>query len=237
MPSTTRALTFSRARTSSASVAGSSRKRCELVGDDLHRLDEVVRARADVEADLARVGVLAGERVDRVGEPALLAHGLEQPRRGQPAEDRVQHAGGEAAVVAALQPEAAEASRGPARCPCARSARSATGVAGAGSGVGAGSSSSRIALRALGEFDDRVVVDRAGGGDHDRAGHVAARVEVGDHVDRRVADHRRAADDRAPERVRCRRRPRRARRRPCPAGRPRTSRSPRARPRARGRRP
>ena len=36
----------------------------ELVADDLHRLDEVVRARADVEADLARVGVLAGERVD-----------------------------------------------------------------------------------------------------------------------------------------------------------------------------
>ena len=36
----------------------------ELVGDDPHRLGDVVRARADVQADLAGVGVLAGERVD-----------------------------------------------------------------------------------------------------------------------------------------------------------------------------
>ena len=34
----------------------------ELVADDLHRLREVVRAGADVQADLARVGVLAGEQ-------------------------------------------------------------------------------------------------------------------------------------------------------------------------------
>ena len=45
------------------------------------------------------------------------------------------------------------------------------------------------------------MVDRAGRRDHDRARHVAARVEGGDHVDRRVADHRRAADDRPPQRV------------------------------------
>ena len=64
---------------------------------------------AEVEADLARVGELAVERVDRVGEPALLAHGLEQPRGGQAAEDRVEHAHREAALVAALQARGAEA--------------------------------------------------------------------------------------------------------------------------------
>ena len=51
----------------------------QLLADDLHGLDQVVRPRADVQADLARVGVLARERVDAVREPALLAHGLEQP--------------------------------------------------------------------------------------------------------------------------------------------------------------
>jgi hypothetical protein len=60
----------------------------------------------------------------------------------------------------------------------------------------------RAPARRLGrELDDRVVIDRPGGRDHDRARHVATRVELGDHVDRRVADDRRAADDRPPERV------------------------------------
>ena len=101
--STTRALTFSRARASSSSVAGSLAQAVELAVDDRHRLGEVVRPRADVEADLARVGELAGERVDGVGQPALLAHALEQPRGRQPAEDRVEHAQREAALVVARQ--------------------------------------------------------------------------------------------------------------------------------------
>ena len=93
--------------------------------------------RADVEADLARVGELARERVDRVGQAALLAHALEQPRRRQPAEDRVEHAHGEAALVAARQARARRGRRAPARCPWPGSARAPAAAAGAGSGTGA----------------------------------------------------------------------------------------------------
>ena len=46
-----------------------------------------------------------------------------------------------------------------------------------------------------------VVVDRAGGGDHDVLRRVARRRGSGDLGRRRVGDHRRAADDRAAERV------------------------------------
>src|SRR3712207_8411660 len=42
----------------------------QLLPHDVHRRVQVVRARADVEADLPRVGELAAERVDGVGQPA-----------------------------------------------------------------------------------------------------------------------------------------------------------------------
>ena len=45
------------------------------------------------------------------------------------------------------------------------------------------------------------MVDRAGRGDDDALGHVARGVEAADDVHRRVGDHRRAADDRPPQRV------------------------------------
>ena len=90
----------------------------------------------------------------------------------------------------------------PARCPCARSARSRPGAPGPAPAPAPARSAVRVAERLRRQLDDRVVVDRAGRRDHDRARHVAPRVELGDHVDRRVPDHRRAADDRAPERVR-----------------------------------
>ena len=158
--STTRALTFSRARASSSSVAGCSRRRLELRADDLHRLGEVVGPRADVEADLAGVGELAGERVDRVGEPALLAHALEQPRGREPAEDRVEHAHGVAALVVARQARAAEADvdlLGLLGLEAhARLRQRRRGV-----GHRRGLARAQPAERALGQRDDRVVVDRA----------------------------------------------------------------------------
>ena len=55
--------------------------------------------------------------------------------------------------------------------------------------------------RPLRQLHDHVVIDGAGRRDDDRGRHVAAGVEVGDVGDRRVADHRRAADDRAAQRV------------------------------------
>ena len=177
----------------------SARSRSSSRGDDLHRLREVVGARADVEADLARVDELGGERVDRVGEPALLAHGLEQPRGGQPAEDGVEHPQREAAVVVARQPEGAEADvdlLGLLALELQRRARRVRRRDQRRRGV------DRPQLeRVRRELDDRVVVDRAGRRDHDRAGDVALRVERGDLLDRRVADDRGAADDRAPQRV------------------------------------
>ena len=81
----------------------------ELCADHPQRLGQVVRARAQVEADLPGVGVLVGERVDRVGQAAPLAHLLEQARGRGAAEDVVEHAQGEAAVVVAGDPRRAEA--------------------------------------------------------------------------------------------------------------------------------
>ena len=53
-------------------------------------LGEVLLPRADVDADLAGVGVLGGEGVDGVREAALLPDLLEEARRGGAAEDAVQ---------------------------------------------------------------------------------------------------------------------------------------------------
>ena len=107
--SVVRPLTFSRARSSSAAGHVLLLEPAQLAADGLERLAHAVRPRADVEADLARVDVLAGVRVDRVGQPALLAHLLEQPRGGRAAEDRVEHAQGEAPLVGARNARAAEA--------------------------------------------------------------------------------------------------------------------------------
>ena len=93
----------------------------QLLPHDLHGLAEVVRSRADVQADLARVRERAREREDGVGEPALLADGLEQARRRQAAEDGVQHAAGEAPLVVAVECRRRRGRRAPARCPCAGS--------------------------------------------------------------------------------------------------------------------
>ena len=73
----------------------------ELAADHVQRLDDVVLARADVDADLAGVLVLARPGVDRVGQAALLAHLLEQARGRRAAQDRVQDRQREAALVVA----------------------------------------------------------------------------------------------------------------------------------------
>src|SRR5919107_610130 len=81
----------------------------ELVGDDLHRAHDVVRPGPEVQADLAGARVRGLKRVDRVREAPLLAHLLEQPRRGRPAEDVVEYPQREAAVVVACDARRAEA--------------------------------------------------------------------------------------------------------------------------------
>ena len=78
-PRMMRALTFSFARVELLVGGRLSPQALELLAHHGHRLGEVVGPRADVQADLARVRELAREREDAVGEPALLAHGLEEP--------------------------------------------------------------------------------------------------------------------------------------------------------------
>src|SRR4029079_14140687 len=68
---------------------------------DLETGTEVVLARPDVDANLAGVGVLGREAVDRVGHAPLLADLLEEPRRRRAAEDAVPKRRGEAALVRA----------------------------------------------------------------------------------------------------------------------------------------
>ena len=81
----------------------------DLLGADLDTRGEVLLARADVDAEDAGVGVLRPEAVDGVRHPALLADLLEEPRRGGPAEDRVEQGRGEAAAVRARDAGRAEA--------------------------------------------------------------------------------------------------------------------------------
>ena len=107
--STVRPFTLSRARSSSSSVTPSSLQPAQLGADHVHRLAHVVRPRAHVQRHLAGVRVLARVRVDRIGQPALLAHLLEQARGGRAAQDRVEHPQGEAALVAARHARRAEA--------------------------------------------------------------------------------------------------------------------------------
>src|SRR5206468_11223941 len=76
---------------------------------DLDARIEVLLARADVDADQARVALLGREAVDGVRHAALLAYLLEQPRRGRAAEDAVEQRGGEAAAVGARDAGRAEA--------------------------------------------------------------------------------------------------------------------------------
>ena len=139
------------------------------VAGDRERLGEVVLARADVDADLAGVGVLGDEAVDRVGEPALLADLLEEARGGRAAEDRVEHRGGEAARVGArdagraeadvvlLGVLALEAQPGLRRAREQRPRRAAAAARGR----------ARPSTARSHERDERVVVDAAGGGDDD----------------------------------------------------------------------
>src|SRR5207244_10858287 len=81
----------------------------DLLGGDLQRLAQVVLARAEVDADLPRVGVLRDERVDRVRHPALLADLLEEARRRGAAEDRIEDRGRKAAAVGARDARRGEA--------------------------------------------------------------------------------------------------------------------------------
>ncbi len=66
------------------------------------------RQAADADAEHAAVGVVRGEGVDGVRQPAALPDLLEQARGRTAAEDRVEHAEGVPAVVGADQPVHAE---------------------------------------------------------------------------------------------------------------------------------
>src|ERR1043166_7335292 len=73
----------------------------DLLARDLEARPEVVLARSDVDADLARVGVLRREAVDGVGHAPLLADLLEEPRGRRAPEDAVEQRGREAPLVRA----------------------------------------------------------------------------------------------------------------------------------------
>src|SRR5690606_37049189 len=79
-----------------------------LVPADLEHVVDLAGQAADVDAELAGVGVGGGVAVGRVGQAALLPDLLEQPRRHAAAERGVQHAEREAALVGARQRGGAE---------------------------------------------------------------------------------------------------------------------------------
>src|SRR5205823_12118200 len=131
---------------------------------------EVLGTGPHVDPHLARVGVLARERVDRVRQTALLAHLLEQARRGGAAEDRVEYAQGEAPVVVPRdtgRPQAHVVLLGVLaleleRRPSGPRSAAERGRRGAGRGVAV-----------AGHGHVLVVVHRAGRRDHDVGGYVA----------------------------------------------------------------
>ena len=155
--------------------------------------------------------VQAGEAEHRVGQAPALAHLLEQPRGGGPAEHAFEHAQREAALVVAGDARARRGTRGTARCPCARSARAArTAGLGPATLCGRAAARRRACARALssasrrsrlGQLARALVVDRAGGGDHDRLRQRSARVEGLQLLARDRADDLGGADHRAPQRV------------------------------------
>ena len=100
---------FSFARESSSAADVSRARSSELSDRDLETRREVLLARADVEPDLAGVGVLGEVAVDRVRHPTLLADLLEEPRRRRAAEDRIEDRRREAAFIRAVDPRRAEA--------------------------------------------------------------------------------------------------------------------------------
>src|SRR4029077_14839847 len=81
----------------------------DLLDADLDAGRQVLLASADVHAEDPRVRVLRPEAVDGVRHPPLLADLLEEPRRGRPAEDRVEQGRSEAAAVRARDADRAEA--------------------------------------------------------------------------------------------------------------------------------
>ena len=163
------------ARSSSSSVAGSARIRSISCSTISIASAEVVGPRADVQADLPRVLVLPGERVDAVGQAALLADRLEQPRRADSPPKIA------SSTRAAKRRSSSRGSPTPPRqtWTCSVSLRRKRTVGGRAGGAppapGARSSRLEAAEGALGELDDRVVVDGAGGRDTTFSGRSAAR--------------------------------------------------------------
>src|SRR4051812_38104312 len=80
----------------------------ELLAAELEHLTRAVGMAAGVDAEHSGVGVVRGKRVDGVGEAALLAHLLEEPRRHAATERGVEHAQCEPAVVEAVHAGHAE---------------------------------------------------------------------------------------------------------------------------------
>ena len=99
---------LSLARSSSPSRKSPGRQLAELADDDVDAFAEVVLSRADVDADLAGLGVLRRVAVDAVRHAALLADLLEEPGRGGAAEDRIEDGERVAPIVAARETRARE---------------------------------------------------------------------------------------------------------------------------------
>ena len=128
---------------------------------------------------VSRIGHVEG--IDRVAEPALLAHLLEQPRRHAAAEHVGEHLQAVEVGIALRQALHAPARRAPARdraprCGCRRRSARARGAGAAGP--------VKLAKRCSTSPTTCLVVDRAGGRDHHVGRAVVAR------RDRRAASSR-----------------------------------------------
>src|SRR4051812_33817587 len=158
---------------------------------------------AGVDAEDAGVGVVRRERVDGVGETALLADLLEQPRRHPAAERGVEHTECEAAVVEAMHAWHTEHEVGllgrTAYDDVARSERGRAATDARRSGW-ALVVDGHVGERLLDQPDEGVVVEVAGGGDDERVRTVAAPVVAGDRRAAHRPDRLDTAENRAPQR-------------------------------------
>ena len=171
----------------------------ELGRGDREALGEVVLAGADVDPDLAGLGVLRAVAVDAVGHPALLADLLEEPGGSRAAEDRVEKRDGVATLVVTGDTRPGEDDVVLLGLPAQEAVARPRPVA------HERPPDARVAVRARApggvELDEPVVLDVARGREHDVRADVRPAVVRAQRPRRDRGDHLRAADHRPPQRV------------------------------------
>ena len=169
----------------------------EAVERGARDLAGVLGGRAGVEAEQAAVGKSPVERIDRIGEAALLAHFLEQARRHAAAGRRGEDMGG--VVVGGGDRAALESDDDVRLLEPLLHHRLAAAIGGRRRRFGLVGAERR--QQRFGARDDPVVVDRARRGDDRRAGAIVAAQIGGDRRAVEAADAFAGAEDRPADRL------------------------------------